>query len=193
MTPLPDQPRQQIRELRQLDLELAFAGPRALREDVEDQGRPVDDLDADGLGDVALLDRRQRIVGDEEVRALRLRQRADLLDLAAPEIERRRRRRTLLDDPCRDLGACRHDERGQLVQRLVDLEPALSRQSHRTDHGALAAPSLDHVSVAVLQGRLPSPSRRSIRAAMASASIDVVTSNHSTPGSRANHVPCRFA
>ena len=55
--PLPDQPRQQIGELRQLDLELAFTRPRPLGEDVEDEGRPVDDLDAERLGDVPLLDR----------------------------------------------------------------------------------------------------------------------------------------
>jgi hypothetical protein len=193
MSPLSDQTRHQVGELRELHLKLAFSRTRSLREDVEDERGAVDDFEPRHLGDVPLLHRRERIVGDEEVGALRLRQRADLLDLAAPEIERRRRRRTVLDDPCGDLGACCHDERGQLVQRLVDLEPALSRQSHRADHRALAATSLDHVSVAVLQGRLPSFSRRSMWAAMASASVDVVTSSHSIPGSRANHVPCRFA
>ena len=55
--PLADQPRQEICELRQLDLELALARARALGEDVEDQRRPVDDLDAERLRDVPLLDR----------------------------------------------------------------------------------------------------------------------------------------
>src|SRR5262245_44521271 len=55
--PLPDQSRQETRELRQLDLQLAFGGACALGEDVEDQCCPVDDLDAERFGDVALLDR----------------------------------------------------------------------------------------------------------------------------------------
>ena len=45
--PLPDQPRQQVRELRQLDLELALRGARALGEDVEDERGAVDHLDAE--------------------------------------------------------------------------------------------------------------------------------------------------
>ena len=39
-----DQPRQQVLELRQLDLQLAFPRPRAPREDVEDELRAIDDL-----------------------------------------------------------------------------------------------------------------------------------------------------
>ena len=38
----PDQPRQQVLQLRQLDLPLAFARPRAAREDVENQLRAID-------------------------------------------------------------------------------------------------------------------------------------------------------
>src|SRR4029077_1334041 len=89
--PLPDQARQEIRELSQLDLQLPLGGARALGEDVEDQRGPVDDLDAERLGDVALLDRRELVVGDEEVGGCRAGGRADLLDFAAPEVEGRRR------------------------------------------------------------------------------------------------------
>src|SRR5581483_1490209 len=42
--PLPREPRPEILELRELDLHLALEAPRALREDVEDQRAPVDDL-----------------------------------------------------------------------------------------------------------------------------------------------------
>src|SRR4030095_3361384 len=100
--PLPDQSRQEIRELRQLDLQLALGRARALGEDVEDQRRPVDDLDAERLGGVALLARRELIVGDEQVGGRRAGGGADLLDLAAPEVEGRRRRRALLRDTPHD-------------------------------------------------------------------------------------------
>ena len=43
------EPRQQVFQLRELDLQLAFARPRAPREDVENQLRAVDDLSADDL------------------------------------------------------------------------------------------------------------------------------------------------
>src|SRR5262249_56850666 len=69
VSPLPDQTREQIRELSQLDLELSFRGARALGEDVEDQRRAVDHLEAKRLREVALLHRRQRIVADHEARA----------------------------------------------------------------------------------------------------------------------------
>jgi hypothetical protein len=46
---------------------LPSAVRRALGEDVEDQRGPVDDLDAERLGDVALLDRRELVVGNDEV------------------------------------------------------------------------------------------------------------------------------
>src|SRR5438132_1504531 len=87
--PLPDEPRQQIRELRQLDLQLALARARALGEDVEDQRRPVDDLQAERLGDVALLARRERVVADDEVGRPRLRGAPELLDLPLAEVESR--------------------------------------------------------------------------------------------------------
>ena len=62
-----DEPRQQVFQLGELDLQLAFARPRAPREDVEDELRPIDDLAADRLFDVAQLRRRQLIVEDDDV------------------------------------------------------------------------------------------------------------------------------
>ncbi len=62
-----DQPRQQVLQLRELDLQLAFARPRAPREDVEDQLRAVDDLAADRLFDLPQLRRRQLVVEDDDV------------------------------------------------------------------------------------------------------------------------------
>ncbi len=62
-----DQPRQQVFQLRELDLQLAFARPRAPREDVEDELRAIDDLAADRLFDLPQLRRRQLVVEDDDV------------------------------------------------------------------------------------------------------------------------------
>src|SRR5207302_7070422 len=64
VAPLPDEPGQQVRELGELHLELALARAGALGEDVQDEGRPVDDPEAERLREVALLDARQRVVAD---------------------------------------------------------------------------------------------------------------------------------
>ena len=65
--PGADQPRQQVLQLRQLDLQLAFARPRAPGEDVENQLRAIDDLAADRLLDLPQLRRRQLVVEDDDV------------------------------------------------------------------------------------------------------------------------------
>ena len=54
-------------ELRELDLQLAFGAARALREDVEDEARAVDDAAFERLLEVALLHAGQRVVEDDEV------------------------------------------------------------------------------------------------------------------------------
>src|SRR5262249_30332482 len=76
-----------------------------LGEDVEDQRGPVDHLDAERLGDVALLDGRERIVGHEQHGGGVARRLADLVDLAAAEEEPRRRRGPVLRDPAHDRAA----------------------------------------------------------------------------------------
>ena len=62
-----DQPRQQVFELRELDLPLAFARARTPREDVENELRAVDDLPLDARFDLAQLRRRQLVVEDDGV------------------------------------------------------------------------------------------------------------------------------
>ena len=62
-----DQPRHQVLELRELDLQLAFPRSRAPREDVEDQLRAIDDLAIERLFEVAQLRRRELVVEDDEV------------------------------------------------------------------------------------------------------------------------------
>ena len=62
-----DEPRQQVLQLRQLHLQLAFARSRAPGEDVENQLRPIDDLAADRFLDLPQLRRRQLVVEDDDV------------------------------------------------------------------------------------------------------------------------------
>jgi hypothetical protein len=124
--PLPDQPRQEIRELRQLDLELALARPRPLREDVEDQRGPIDDPHIERAREVSLLDRGQGIVGDEQPRPQRPGQRPDLLDLALPEVQARVLRAPLLDDAGEHLRPGALGQAGELLHGLLHLPAFLA-------------------------------------------------------------------
>ena len=66
--PGADQTRQQIFELGELHLQLAFPRARAAGEDVEDQLRAIDDLALDLLLDLPQLGRGQLVVEDDHVR-----------------------------------------------------------------------------------------------------------------------------
>ena len=61
------EPRQQVFELRKLDLPLALARASAPREDVEDQLRAIDDLPLELLLELPELRRRELVVEDDEV------------------------------------------------------------------------------------------------------------------------------
>ncbi len=80
-----DETRQHVAQLRQLDLNLALARLRALREDVEDELRAVDDLEVCGFGDSAHLRGAQLAVEDEQVGAEPQGADDQLVELAAPE------------------------------------------------------------------------------------------------------------
>ena len=67
MGPLARQARQQIFELRQLDLQLAFVAARALGENIENQLAAVDDANFERRFQIALLRRRQILVDDDEI------------------------------------------------------------------------------------------------------------------------------
>ena len=93
-----DQPRHQVLQLGELDLQLAFPRPRAPREDVEDQLRAIEDRELRFLLEVAQLRRAELVVDDDEIDVqlgAGLRQHADL---AAAEVERRIGRGPLLDE-----------------------------------------------------------------------------------------------
>ncbi len=182
--PLPDQPRQQIGELGQLDLELALHGPRALGEDVQDERGAVDDLEAEAAAEVALLDGREGVVGDHEVGPLLAGPLAQLLDLALAEVEAGRGRPPVLGHPPHHLGACRLRQPAQLVERLVDLEARLLGQPQCGQNGLLARAHSVSFS---------SRTQPSMVAAAFAGPPAASTSSHRISGSRANQVIWRLA
>ena len=81
-----DQPRQQVFQLGQLDLQLALAGAGPAGEDVEDQLGAIDHLAGDQILQLAQLGRRQLVVDDHDVdRGLGAGQRQRLRLAAADE------------------------------------------------------------------------------------------------------------
>jgi hypothetical protein len=82
MGPAADETRGGVFQFRQLHLQLAFVTARALREDVEDEAGAIEHTRAQFLFQVAFLARRQRVIEDDELRAMLLQQGFDFLELA---------------------------------------------------------------------------------------------------------------
>ena len=80
-----DHARQEVAQLGQLDLQLAVRGGRVLGEDVEDQGRAVDDLELGVLADLAGLRGREVGVADQELDVLLERPHEHVAQLALTE------------------------------------------------------------------------------------------------------------
>ncbi len=119
------QSRQQVLELRELDLGARLPGPRVQREDVEDQPRAVDHPHsvAPRLLEVAHLAGRELVVEDHEARPLLARGLADLLDRALADVRGGVRRDPLLDESPDDLAAGRVHETLQLVEVILGDRP----------------------------------------------------------------------
>ena len=83
------QPGQQIIQLRQLDLQLAFAGSRAPGENVQDELGPVEDLHVQRFFQIALLRGRQLLVEDHHRRIVKVDLRLELVDFAGADQRRR--------------------------------------------------------------------------------------------------------
>ena len=73
-----------VAEMRQLDLQPAFAGPGAPAEDFEDQPGAVEHLGLPRHLQIALLHGRDRVVDDDEFGILFRDQLAEFLDLSGP-------------------------------------------------------------------------------------------------------------
>src|SRR6266404_1390886 len=125
MRPRAREPRQQVLELCQLDLELALEAARASREDVEDQLAAVEHLDVQLLGQVALLRRAQVLVDEDDARLRRGDLVLQLGDLAGADVRRGRDAADGLADGRDRLDAGRAREAVELAQRLLGADPRL--------------------------------------------------------------------
>ena len=83
--PASDEAALLIVQMRKLDLQPAFSGRGSFSENFEDQRRSIDDLAIEFRLEVALLDRRQRSIHDDEIDLVLDRQRGEARDLAAAE------------------------------------------------------------------------------------------------------------
>src|SRR6185312_2623718 len=144
--PAAHQARGEVLEARELDLELALVGTRALREDVEDEvGAIVDRHGGIALGERALevadLRGGQRIVEDHDVRAVLDGRRLDLLDLSGA---RERRRIRAVATPANDV---RHPDARALDQArgfpgpVLGLGAATDVEGYKDRAGALRIPA----------------------------------------------------
>ena len=136
------EPRQQVLELRQLDLPLAFARSRAPREDVEDELRAIDHLAIDALFDVTELCRRQLVVEDHEVGSDARTFGRELVELAAADERRGIGRGPLLNHREDDGRAGGVGEPGELVDRVLRIQFLRSPKDQADERGALTRPAV---------------------------------------------------
>ncbi len=87
-------------------------------EDVEDDGRAVDDRDAEPLLERALLTGAELVVGGDYVGVELARELLELLELAGPKVAVRMRVLALLDQLADDRDAGRAQQLAQLVELL---------------------------------------------------------------------------
>jgi hypothetical protein len=124
------EPRQQIRELRELDLRLALPAPGVQREDVQDQRGTVDHLDLEPLLEAAELPGRELVVQDHRLGARAVHRIVHLVDLALADERGGVRVLTGLQHAIDGLRTSRVREGRQLVQvGLID--PATDADQHR--------------------------------------------------------------
>ena len=157
-----------MRELRQLDLQLALGAARAQREDVEDEARPVDDAARELLLEVALLHARQRVVEDHEVGLGRAALRVDLVDLAAAREEGGVGPRAAAGHGPDDVRARGDRQRRQLAQTVVAV--AVAEIKRDQECAAAAARAFEHqgnpaVMAVRTQAQPDAPARAGSRAA----------------------------
>ena len=114
-----DEPRHQVLQLRELDLELAFARAGPPREDIEDQLRAIEDGDVRRLLEVAQLGRAELVVDDDEIGVELGARRLQRPDLAAAQVERGVGRRPLLHHAQHDVGASGAGETVELLEAVL--------------------------------------------------------------------------
>ena len=103
--PHPPHPRQVVVELRELDLELSLGAHGMLREDVEDQLRPVDHARLERVLERPLLCRAELVVDEKHLRAGGAVDLLELLEFPLADVRARVRLPAVLDDALDGLDA----------------------------------------------------------------------------------------
>lgn len=116
----PDEIGLAIAQLRQFDLQFAFAAARVPRENVQYQHGAVDDRKRHDFLEILALTRTQVVENQDQIRLARLREFADFVRLAAADQRRRVNMRALLYDALQDLRARRKRQRLELREFRFD-------------------------------------------------------------------------
>ena len=98
---------------------------RAAREDIQDQGRAVENLDLEQVLEFSLLRGSQFIVGDHQVVLERLFERGDFLEFAAAKVGSGQRMIQALRYGANNLNSCRFRQPCQFLQRVLDRPTAI--------------------------------------------------------------------
>ena len=145
---------EEVLELGELDLGLAFPTLRVLGEDVEDQRGPVDDLDLDDVLEGAALAEGELAVADDCVGSLRNDDVTQLERLALAEVGRRVRPLATLDEPGEDRRSGGLGQGGELAERVLGvLGRALGPDTSEDDALEAELSVLDLADVLELRGQ----------------------------------------
>ena len=147
VAPEPRQARQQMLQLRQFDLQLAFARAGALREDVENERRAVEHLAVENLFQVAALRGRKFVVEDDGVDVVPGGSSCgEFLGLAFADVGGGAGRLQLLNAVADDFAAGGGGQFGKFLQRIAQTPTPcrdLSSTPTRKTRSVLAVPGLD--------------------------------------------------
>ena len=137
MRPLAREPRLQVTELRDFDLQLALERMRALREDVENQLAAIDHANLEFILKITRLRRTESVVENRQRCALRLRQFAHLARLSFPDKSARIRRFQALPNNPGDFCAGAFGQCFEFVERFVAANTRVGTKFDPNQDGAL--------------------------------------------------------
>ena len=130
VTPEAREAREQMLELREFDLKLAFPRASTLRKNVEDQRGAIQDFDLEDFFQVAGLRRGKFIVKDGRVHAVLFAERGELASLALADVSGRITRLDFLDSLAHDFTARAARQLGEFVERLAEIFGVVGFQFH---------------------------------------------------------------
>ena len=136
MRPLAREPRLQVTELRDFDLQLALERMRPLRENVENQLAAIDHTNLELVLEIARLRRAERVVENRERRAFRRRQLADLARLALADKSARVRRLQALPNNAGNFGAGALGQCFKFVERFFAADSRFGTKFDSNQDGA---------------------------------------------------------